>query len=116
MNKKINPETMTIGVVGAGSWGTALANLLAVKGFAVDHWVYEAEVKAQMLAEKENRRFLPGIILSPNLQPSGDLESVVAGKGPGPGGDPFPRHPPDDGDLRPRHWPGYGCCQCVQGD
>jgi glycerol-3-phosphate dehydrogenase (NAD(P)+) len=66
--------------VGAGSWGTALANLLAEKGFAVDHWVYEADVMAQMVEKKENRRFLPGIILSDNLHPSGDLESVVAGK------------------------------------
>lgn len=71
---------ITIGVVGAGSWGTALANLLACKGFAVDHWVYEPEVVAQMREERENRRFLPGVILSDNLRPSGDLEAVVAGK------------------------------------
>jgi glycerol-3-phosphate dehydrogenase (NAD(P)+) len=76
----VDVKTTTIGVVGAGSWGTALANLLAVKGFAVDHWVYEAEVMAQMLEKKENQRFLPGVILSDNLQPTGDLESVVAGK------------------------------------
>ena len=73
-------ETVSIGVVGAGSWGTALANLLAEKGFAVDHWVYEADVMAQMVEKRENRRFLPGIILSDNLYPSGDLESVAAGK------------------------------------
>jgi glycerol-3-phosphate dehydrogenase (NAD(P)+) len=80
MKTDVDPKTMTIGVVGAGSWGTALANLLAVKGFFVDHWVYEPEVQAQMKAEKENRRFLPGVILSDNLHPTGDLESVVAGK------------------------------------
>jgi glycerol-3-phosphate dehydrogenase (NAD(P)+) len=80
MRTTVDVKTTTIGVVGAGSWGTALANLLAVKGFAVDHWVYEAEVKAQMLEKKENQRFLPGVILSDNLQPTGDLESVVAGK------------------------------------
>ena len=80
MKTIVDVETTTIGVVGAGSWGTALANLLAVKGFAVDHWVYEAEVKAQMLEKRENQRFLPGVTLSDNLHPSGDLESVVAGK------------------------------------
>ena len=80
MKTTVDVKTMTIGVVGAGSWGTALANLLAVKGFAVDHWVYEAEVKAQMLEMRENQRFLPGVTLSDNLHPSGDLESVVAGK------------------------------------
>jgi glycerol-3-phosphate dehydrogenase (NAD(P)+) len=80
MKTTVDAKTTTIGVVGAGSWGTALANLLAVKGFAVDHWVYEAEVKAQMLEKKENQRFLPGVVLSDNLHPSGDLELVVAGK------------------------------------
>ncbi len=80
MKTTVDLKTTTIGVVGAGSWGTALANLLAVKGFAVDHWVYEAEVKAQMLEKRENQRFLPGVVLPDNLHPSGDLESVVAGK------------------------------------
>ena len=80
MKTTVDVNTTTIGVVGAGSWGTALANLLAVKGFSVDHWVYEAEVKAQMLETHENQRFLPGVTLSGNLHPCGDLESVVAGK------------------------------------
>ncbi|WP_319524698.1 NAD(P)H-dependent glycerol-3-phosphate dehydrogenase [uncultured Desulfosarcina sp.] len=73
-------EALPIGVVGAGSWGTALANLLADKGLSVDHWVYEDDVRQQMVEEKENQRFLPGVRLSNNLRPSGDLESVVAGK------------------------------------
>jgi glycerol-3-phosphate dehydrogenase (NAD(P)+) len=79
---KTNEESTAfpIGVVGAGSWGTALANLLADKGVAVDHWVYEDEVRQQMVEEKNNQRFLPGVRLSDNLHPSGDLESVVAGK------------------------------------
>ena len=71
---------ISIGVVGAGSWGTALANLLAWKGFRVDHWVYEAEVLAQMVKDKENRRFLPGVTLSDNLHPTSDLETVVTAK------------------------------------
>ncbi len=73
-------NALTIGVIGAGSWGTALANLLAVKGFSVDLWVYEAEVREQMLQHRENRRFLPGVVLSEKLHPSGDLASVAAGK------------------------------------
>ena len=80
MQTTADVNTMSIGVVGAGSWGTALANLLAVKGFDVDHWVYEADVQAQMVEKKENRRFLPGVTLSDNLHPSGDLEAVAAGK------------------------------------
>jgi glycerol-3-phosphate dehydrogenase (NAD(P)+) len=76
----IDIQAIRIGVVGAGSWGTALANLLAHKGFSVSHWVYETDVKDEMLSKRENRRFLPGVTLSDNLHPSGDLEAVVADK------------------------------------
>ena len=71
---------MRIGVVGAGSWGTALANLLAVKGYPVDLWVFEPEVRQQISEERENKIFLPGARLSERLSPSNDLSGVVAGK------------------------------------
>ena len=73
-------EAITIGVVGGGSWGTALANLLAEKGQRVDFWVYEREVKEQILQQRENQLFLPGCPLSENLAPSNDLAGVVTGK------------------------------------
>ncbi|SMC37566.1 glycerol 3-phosphate dehydrogenase (NAD(P)+) [Desulfocicer vacuolatum DSM 3385] len=66
-----------IGVIGAGSWGTALANLLADKGHKVDLWAYETEVVQDIMTHRENKMFLPGIALSPNLIPSNDLEQVV---------------------------------------
>jgi glycerol-3-phosphate dehydrogenase (NAD(P)+) len=69
-----------IGVVGAGSWGTALANLLADKGHFVDFWVFEPEVVEQIRLNRENKMFLPGHLLSTNLNPSNDLERVVAEK------------------------------------
>jgi glycerol-3-phosphate dehydrogenase (NAD(P)+) len=69
-----------IGVVGGGSWGTALANLLATKGYLVDLWVYETTVKDDILSHRENRTFLPGIRLSSRLTPWNDLADVVAGK------------------------------------
>ena len=69
-----------IGVVGAGSWGTALADLLARKGYSVDLWVYEPEVIAQIEQTRENRLYLPGFTLSDQLRPSGDLATVVGGK------------------------------------
>jgi glycerol-3-phosphate dehydrogenase (NAD(P)+) len=73
-------EDLRIGVVGAGSWGTALANLLALKGYRIDLWVFEKEVKEQILARGENRVFLPDIHLSSNLHPSNDIGSVAADK------------------------------------
>jgi len=73
-------EDLKIGVVGAGSWGTALANLLAQKGYRIDLWVFEKEVKEQILVHGENRVFLPDIRLSSNLHPTNDIGSVVADK------------------------------------
>ncbi|MBU3950492.1 MAG: NAD(P)-dependent glycerol-3-phosphate dehydrogenase [Proteobacteria bacterium] len=69
-----------IGVVGAGSWGTALAKLLADKGFVLDLWAFEPEVKEQIEQEKENKIFLPGFVLPKNIIPSNDLEIVVKDK------------------------------------
>jgi len=71
---------MKIGVVGAGAWGTALANLLAEKGFQVDLWAFESEVCADIVESRENKLFLPGIRLSKNLRPSNDLDKVAAEK------------------------------------
>jgi glycerol-3-phosphate dehydrogenase (NAD(P)+) len=80
MKDGMNIKTMKIGVVGAGSWGTALADLLAKKGFAVDLWVFEPEVCQQIAGQRENTLFLPGVVLSENLRPSNDLTDVVAEK------------------------------------
>ena len=76
----IDTNEIRIGVVGAGSWGTALANLLASKGFAIDLWVFEKEVIQQIIESGENQYFLPDIKLSPNLKPSHNLVNVVSGK------------------------------------
>jgi len=72
--------TGRIAVIGGGSWGTALANLLGENGYDVDLWVYETEVKDQIAQQRENITFLPGFRLSDNITPSNDLEEVVAGK------------------------------------
>jgi glycerol-3-phosphate dehydrogenase (NAD(P)+) len=73
-------DNLKIGVVGAGSWGTALANLLASKGYAIDWWVFEKEIKDQIQQSGENSVFLPGVKLSSNLHPSNDLAEVVSAK------------------------------------
>jgi glycerol-3-phosphate dehydrogenase (NAD(P)+) len=78
--KETGPDNFKIGVVGAGSWGTALADLLAGKGYPIDLWVFENDIRDQILALRENRVFLPGIQLSPNLHPSNDIAEVAAGK------------------------------------
>jgi glycerol-3-phosphate dehydrogenase (NAD(P)+) len=49
INHDIDTKKFHIGVVGGGSWGTALANLLASKGYPINLWVFEKEVKDQIL-------------------------------------------------------------------
>lgn len=73
-------DSLAIGVVGAGSWGTALANLLAVKGYPIDLWVFEPEVKEQIEKEHQNKIFLPDITLSENIRPTNDIREAVKDK------------------------------------
>ena len=69
-----------IGVIGAGSWGTTLADLLAKKGHTVTLWAYEPELVSEMAATGINSIFLPGISLSPRLKFTGSLPEAIAGK------------------------------------
>lgn len=71
-------EPVPVAVIGAGSWGTALAQLLADKGHQVRLWVREPEVLAEILAG-ENRTFLPGVALSRRLQPTSEFAEALAG-------------------------------------
>jgi glycerol-3-phosphate dehydrogenase (NAD(P)+) len=73
-------ESLKLGVVGAGSWGTALANLLAGKGYPVDLWVFETDVCKQIEKQHENKVFLPGVTLAANLKPTNDIATAVADK------------------------------------
>lgn len=73
-------KDVRIGVVGGGSWGTALANLLAVKGYSVQWWIFEPELVEQVRQQRQNSIFLPGVSLSSNLHPSNDLSQVIGDK------------------------------------
>jgi glycerol-3-phosphate dehydrogenase (NAD(P)+) len=66
-------------VIGAGSWGTALAKLLADKGGAVRLWSRSAAHADALRRDRENRRYLPGAALPANLQLTDDLASCAAG-------------------------------------
>ena len=67
---------MRIGIIGAGSWGTTLANLLAKKGFDISLWVYEKDLVASITEKRENSLYLPGIHLSDRIKPTSSLEEV----------------------------------------
>jgi glycerol-3-phosphate dehydrogenase (NAD(P)+) len=68
-----------VGVVGAGSWGTALAGLLADNGHDTVLWSWEADVAAQVDREGENGKYLPGVRLPDALRATDDLGEAVRG-------------------------------------
>ncbi|NPA25743.1 MAG: NAD(P)-dependent glycerol-3-phosphate dehydrogenase [Deltaproteobacteria bacterium] len=68
---------MKIGVVGAGSWGTALAQLLAANGHQVTLWAYESDLVARMRKTRENDLYLPDISLHEELAFTDDLGTAV---------------------------------------
>lgn len=71
---------MKIAVIGAGSWGTALAQVLAGNGHDVCLWAYEPELVAAMQVNRVNHLFLPGFELHPALAFTNDLGCAVAGR------------------------------------
>jgi len=76
----MNLIKMNIGVIGAGGWGTTLANLLAEKNYKVRLWAYEEDVVRDINEKRENSQFLPGIKLSGNIEATNDLKEAVSGK------------------------------------
>ncbi len=66
-----------VAVVGGGSWGTALANLLADNGYAVHLWVRDPELGDAMVRERQNRLYLPGVHLADPVAPTCDLAAAV---------------------------------------
>ena len=70
----------TVGVIGAGAWGTGFAQALARGGHDVTLWAMEDEVVSSINNEHENKKFLPGLKLDANLKASTDIQEVAAGK------------------------------------
>lgn len=71
---------MRVGVIGAGSWGTTLANLLAKKGLDVTLWVYEADLAARLPETRINDLYLPDVLLDESLRFTNDLTVAAAGR------------------------------------
>ena len=68
-----------VAVVGAGAWGTALADLLARNGHPVVLWAYEPDVAASINESHENRRFLAGARLASGVRATTDLGEALGG-------------------------------------
>jgi len=70
-------EIRTVGVIGAGAWGTALAQVCARAGLDVTVWARESEVQESIRNTRQNALFLPDIDLDPALKVTGDLADLA---------------------------------------
>lgn len=68
---------MKAGVIGAGAWGTALAQLLAADGQVVRLWALEPEVVDAVNGAQENPLYLPGLALSPSIAATGAMADMA---------------------------------------
>lgn len=66
-----------VGVVGGGSWGTAMAHLAGQQGRQVLHWMRDPEAVSAVKATRRNARYLPDLELAPGIEPTTDLAEVA---------------------------------------
>ena len=66
-------------VIGSGSWGTALAVMLAQNGHEVMIWSRRQDAVDELLIDRKNERYLPGIEIPENIQATTDREAAVKG-------------------------------------
>ncbi len=64
-------------IIGAGGWGTALANVLAKKGFDVHLWARRQELCDQLNTTRENVQYLPGVLIPSNVVFTNHIEEAV---------------------------------------
>lgn len=66
-----------IGVIGAGSWGTALAKVLGENGHHVTIWARRPELVAELSTKRQSPDYLPGVTLPANLHFTANLDEVT---------------------------------------
>jgi glycerol-3-phosphate dehydrogenase (NAD(P)+) len=71
--------THRIGVIGSGSWGTALAIHLSHTGHEVRLWARDAALAADMSSSRQNRTYLPGVTLPAELLPTANMAAALDG-------------------------------------
>ena len=70
---------MKTAVIGAGSWGTAVAWLLGGKGIDVTMWAREPEIAEGINSEHRNPFFLKDVTFDPRVRATSDIEQAISG-------------------------------------
>lgn len=68
---------MKVAVLGEGSWGTAIATLLAAQNIEVKLWCHDATVAQAIKNTHKNDKYLPGIFLDKQIVPVVDLDQTI---------------------------------------
>src|SRR5574341_1834247 len=71
-------QSTRVAVIGAGSWGTALANLLAAKEYDITLWARDWHLVQRMRCDGENAAYLPGVPLHPRITPTADVTEAAS--------------------------------------
>jgi glycerol-3-phosphate dehydrogenase (NAD(P)+) len=71
----------SLAIIGAGSWGTALAIVLSPRFDRIRLWAHEADLVERMFSTRLNDVFLPGFPLPPNVEPTAHLGYALADAG-----------------------------------
>lgn len=69
---------MKLAVLGAGAWGTAIAVHAGLR-HRVSLWARDPAMSAALASQRENRRYLAGVRLAPEIEPTADLAAALAG-------------------------------------
>jgi glycerol-3-phosphate dehydrogenase (NAD(P)+) len=72
-------ERARVTVVGTGSWGTTLAVIMAGRGHRTSLWARSSEEAETLRSARENRRFLPGVVLPDELRITSSLDEALQG-------------------------------------
>ncbi len=68
-----------LAIIGGGSWGTALAIVLAPRFESVRFWVHQPELAERIAATRQNDVYLPGLNIPANVMPTAELKEAAAG-------------------------------------
>lgn len=69
-----------IGIIGGGSWGSALAVLLATKGIETNVWLRSSEQVEQIKMNRINNKYLPGVFLDKSINLTSDINEAILDK------------------------------------